>query len=701
MQKPHAACWLERALLFAAVLYLCIHTLPRAWRTLNTDFPNYYMAARLVHEGYDTSRMYEWSWIEREKDHRAVDIRVIGLVPITPFSTLVIWPLTSLTPLTAKHIWLLLNLAFLIPIGWMLRSMTGLSYQRIALAISLSFPLHRNLLYGQFYLLLLLLIVAGCWTYLRGLRGVAGILLAIAAVCKVFPALLFVFFLQRREWRSLISGILAGLAAIAFSIAAFGWNIHRIWLEQILPWVMHGEGMPPYTVSSASFSSLLHRLFLSEPQWNPHPWHTSPLCYALFLPVLQMMTLAPAILLIQKGDRTRDRILLEWSALLTASLAISTIPASYNFVLMIFPICIVSSTLIGRKEYGWLATVVIAYLGIGFPVPDPRGISGLGVILYMPRLPLMLIMLIAIYRLLWRSLPEDRSERDWSRYAWGGAMIMSLVWSVPATFRLERAERQEFAYRVPLQAPGFLYASPQSAGAEVRYVAFTIKGYRLVKQNRGSISLNPSDDAPYDDLSFTAGPSAVLVEHARNVNSQIVNLQAPSSPVVENGRDPMLSANGEDLAFIRDDHGHGRLMIRRAFHSTNSTDVALTPAQLNVYEASFLSDKKYAFSATENDGLPQIYLTDSTHRSAPLLLEDVRYPALSPDARWLAYSRLDHGVWKLWVRNEQTGGERRIANVPCNQIQPSWEEDSKTLLYGTDCGRSLWFTAVARRRVIP
>jgi hypothetical protein len=27
--------------------------------------------------------------------------------------------------------------------------------------------------------------------------------------------------------------------------------------------------------------------------------------------------------------------------------------------------------------------------------------------------------------------------------------------------------------------------------------------------------------------------------------------------------------------------------------------------------------------------------------------------------------------------------------------------DSKTLLYSTDCGRSLWFTAIARRRVIP
>ena len=53
-----------------------------------------------------------------------------------------------------------------IPIGWFLRSMTGLSYQRVALALALCFPLHRNLEYGQFYIFLLLLIAAaaaGLW----------------------------------------------------------------------------------------------------------------------------------------------------------------------------------------------------------------------------------------------------------------------------------------------------------------------------------------------------------------------------------------------------------------------------------------------------------------------------------------------------------------------------------------------------------
>ena len=191
-------------MLLVSLLYLCMHTMPRAWGKLNTDFPNYYLSARIAHEGSDTARLYEWVWLQREKDHRALDARLIGLVPITPFSTLVMWPLTGLAPLTAKHVWLLVNLALLVPLCWLLRSMTGLTYQRIALVFALSFPLHRNLLYGQFYLLLLLLIVAGCWAYLREYYVLAGVLVAIAAAAKIFPVLFFIFFLQRRAWRALV-----------------------------------------------------------------------------------------------------------------------------------------------------------------------------------------------------------------------------------------------------------------------------------------------------------------------------------------------------------------------------------------------------------------------------------------------------------------------------------------------------------------
>ena len=695
---PRVICWLERVVLLVAAVFLFAHSMPRAWRTLNTDFPNYYTAARLVHEGYDTSRMFEWQWIEREKDHRAVDIRVIGMLPITPFSTLAVYPFVSLEPLAAKHIWILLNLACLIPIGLMLRSMTGLSLQRIALVILLSFPLHRNLLYGQFYILLLLMLVAACFSYLNGYRALAGALIAIAAVCKIFPALLFVFFLQRRDWRALAAGIATGIASLAISIEAFGLSAHRIWLQEILPWVMHGEGLGTYA-ATASISGVLHVLFLSEPQWNPHPWHDSPILYALLAPTLQMLALAPAILLIRKGDDSRWQILLEWSALLTASLAISTIPASYNFVLMVFPVCVLASILLQKGQYRWLAALIVAYLAIGYPLPVPEKAPGLSILLYVPRLPLMMAVLAGIYALL-RHDREIKTDHDWTHYAWAIAMILSTLVSVRSTLRLEEGERQEYAYRLPLQMQGYLSASPQATGDSVRYSAFMFGGYQVLTQRPDGVQSFSNNRATTDDLTFSSGLNRVLVERAGTTQSVIVDVSNPSRVLVSHAHDPMLSSDARDLAFLREDHGRGRLILRLAFN-VNTADVPLTPPELNVYEASFQSDREYAFSASEGNGEPKVFLTDATHTNAPVLPEQSRYPAISPDGQWMAFSRLDHGVWNLWLRNERTGGTQRVADVPCNQIEPSWESDSKTLLYGTDCGRSLWFTAVARRRVLP
>jgi hypothetical protein len=280
-------------------------------------------------------------------------------------------------------------------------------------------------------------------------------------------------------------------------------------------------------------------------------------------------------------------------------------------------------------------------------------------------------------------------------------MAVSVILSARATFLRERAVRREYAYRLPLPTQGFLNADPQPSGAGIRFIAFTLSGYHLMTADQNAVSVDPADGSPEDDLSFASGFGHVWVERGLSPHSQIVEIQNPSQVVINDAREPMLSADGQSVAFVRDDRGRGRLMVRTAFQSGTSNDVALTPSSLNVYDASFLSEKNYVFSAVEGLHSPQIFLTDAAHLNTPLTLGESRYPALSPDGRWMAYSHFEHDAWNLWIRDQKTGVTRRIANEPCNQIQPSWESDSKTLLYSTDCGRSLWFTAVSRRKVIP
>ena len=692
--------WVECIVLCALILYFCVHTMPRAWKSLVTDFPNYYIAAQLAHDGVDMSRMYEWEWLEREKDHRDLPIRVIGLVPITPFSTLFFWPLTGLKAPAAKRLWIVLSLALLIPIAWTLRSMTGLSYRHIAMIFALNIPLHRNIEFGQFYILLLLMIVAACWATLQGRHALAGALVAVAAAAKIFPLLFLVFFFRRRNWRALVAAALTGAASIALSVAIFGWNVHRTYLREILPATLHGEAMPPY-VSNASISGILHLLFLAEPQWNPAPWHNSIAAFSILLPLVSMLVLLPAILLIRRDDNRPIQILLEWSGLLTASLTVSTIPASYNFVLMVLPMCVVTMILLQRRQYVWLVALAVAYIGICFPMPAPAHARGLTILLYTPRLPLMIGMLFGIYALMWQEqLSREKRARDWGNYAWTAIMLVSVAINIHSTWARERAVRQEYAFRLAVEPQGYLNAYAQQASEGMRYISFTLAGYHLMPHDLSAVS-DLSSDSGDDDLSYAFNSGRLLVERGRTAHSEIVDAADPRHTFIENARDPMFSADGKSIAFIRDDSGRGELILRPDFHADGLADRALTPPSLNVYEASFPSPAIYAYAASNRGEPPQIYLTDATHANVPLGLGESRYPALSPDGAWLAYSRVENGAWNLWVRDEKTGATHRIGNVPCNEIQPAWMRDSQTLLYSTDCGRNLWFTAIARRRVIP
>jgi hypothetical protein len=340
---------------------------------------------------------------------------------------------------------------------------------------------------------------------------------------------------------------------------------------------------------------------------------------------------------------------------------------------------------------------MVAYLGIGFPMPAPGRPIGPAILFFTPRLFLMVAVLVGIYLLLWRNPRVQGARADWSRYAWTSFMAAAVLLNVHSTFLREQTIRQEFAYRVPLETQFLLNGDPAGAGSATNYIAGSANGYRLVTAG-ATIWVDPSPD---DDLSFSAGPRQAFVEKARSGVSEIADPLDLVKAIVEDGRNPMLSINGQDLAFVRADHGRGRLMVLQSFQSSHATEAALTPPSINVYDASFISQHDFAVSGVEDGQPPQIYLTDQSHQNTPLDIGESRYPALSPDGHWMAYSHLEHGVWNLWIRDRQIDSARRVADVPCNQIESSWEADSKNLIYANDCGRSLWFTAISRRRVIP
>jgi len=680
--------WLVFALMFC---YLCLHTLPTAWKTLNTDFPNYYLTARIAREKESTSRIYEWVWLQRQKDYRGIDQRIVGLVPITPFSTLAVWPLASLLPLAAKHYWLIANLAMVAAIAVILRSLTRLSWRHIALVVVLSIPLNKNFLYGQYYVLLLFVLTLACWCYVRQKRLVAGLLIGLAFGLKLFPLLYLGYFLRKKDFKAFVGGVIGSFAAVIVSIAVFGIQANRVLFIQILPWAMRGEGMSPYDISSASVATLLHRLFIYEPQWNPSPPINAPWMFAILLPLVQTFLFAPALLLSKPDNRDPKRLHLEWSALLIGSLAISTLPAGYHFTLLILPVCLMWAS--AREKAGWVGTAVLLFLyaAIGYPGWKALGATSHLVLFSVPRLYVVVALCIFTYWLLGAVQRGAKQDRD--TFLWTGVFVMMASLNIVIGLRHQHGLYTDYPWRLPITDNVFQANNPIAQNKTVLFSAMLHDGYRAAAQSEGGVHFDKSHS---DQLALAATSSERWTEEVDS-ESMIVSSR-PDREVIHQAESPVASPNGRWLAFLREEHGRNRIWLR-ALDRPGSTDKILTSVELDVAEMSFMPNGSIIFSAEPNEGRPRLFLVDQAGSVSSLGPNEIRYPAISPDGHWFAYSMLQEGNWHIWLRDLHSGQTSRLTNADCNNVEPTWQSDSKTLIYASDCGRALWFYALCRRPI--
>jgi hypothetical protein len=680
--------WILSALLVA---YFGAHTLPAAWKTLNTDFSNYYLTARLARENSSTSRIYEWVWLQRQKDHRDIDQRIISLVPITPFSTLAVWPLASIPPLAAKHRWLILNVALLVAVVVLLRLRLQLPLRCIVLVTALSVPLNKNFLYGQYYVLLLFVVTLAWWCYVRQKHFLSGLLVGLGFGLKLFPILYLGYFLRKKDFRAVAGGIAGGTGAAIASLMVFGWQANRVLVNQVLPWTLRGEGLDPYNLSSGSIGTLLHRLFIYEPQWNPNPPIRAAWLFAVLLPLAQVLLFAPALLLAEPNDSNPRRLHLEWSAVLLGSLVISTLPAGYHFTLLILPVCLMWSTAKQRGGLVAVATLLLIYAAIGYPGWKTIGAMSPWEIFSVPRLYLVALLCFFAYWLLASQKHDMRRSRD--TWLWAGAFTLLMVVNITSGLRHQRGLYADYQWRLPTAANILQANGPATQNDNILFTAMAPTGYRIATQKDGYIKL---DADGIDQLAVTATSGERWIEEAGRESTIISSVSGRE--VIHHAESPMASPDGRWLAYLREEGGRDSIWLR-VLDQPESRDKSLTPAEVNVLEMSFLPNGSLIYSAESSGGRPALFLVDQAGAIHSLGSEEARYPAVSPDGHWLAFGKLESGNWHLWLRDLHNGKTSRLTHADCNNVEPTWASDSKTLIYGSDCGRALWFTALCRRRI--
>src|SRR5262249_42221177 len=150
--------------------------------------------------------------------------------------------------------------------------MSRLSARRLAILVFLAIiPLRSNFIQGQEYVLLLFLFTASAWLYFEKRQLASALTLAVAGALKIYPSLFLIFFVRKKQWRA-AAGIVAGSIVIwLLSVYLFGFETVRTYLVDVLPWPLRAEGQDPYNIHWNSISGVLHRLFVYEPELNPHP----------------------------------------------------------------------------------------------------------------------------------------------------------------------------------------------------------------------------------------------------------------------------------------------------------------------------------------------------------------------------------------------------------------------------------------------
>lgn len=655
-----------------------------AWRTLNSDFPNYYLAASLHRRGIPLDRAYEWIWFQRQKDYLGIPQALVGFVPNPPMCALPILPLSGLSPLAAKRVWLLVNLGFLVLAWELLHQVTKLPWRRIALVSLLCVaPLRANFLLGQYYILILLLICAAYYCSCLNHRLISGVFLAAGASLKLFPALFLILFVWRRDWRS-AAGLILGVGVLtAISVVIFGVGVHWVFLIEVLPRALHGDMIGPYSLQWSSFSALWHHLFLFEPEVNPSPLLNSPVLYAFAQATTAVMLVFSFLLATSNNDAKRT-VALEWAALVSLLLLLSSMPSSYHYCVLIFTAVVgIDELLKIEDKRRALAFILLFSIACG---------PGTGrIVKLLPRL----CGTLALYALLLHTLASAKGFRIGRRWL-ATAVLASAVLTI-SNLSTVKNRTEDFRRRLSNVSTGYSSSNPVAIGDGVVFTEMLDEKYAALSLQNGEVREIPLSG----DVLSVGGNEHSPIGYFELVTrrSSIVQLSLASSiPIPEHpweGQRPTVSSDGRWLAFIREEQDRATVWLMEP-ESQRIAPLIVKDAP-NILDVSVTSEGDLIV-AVGTVSKPYLALVRrSTGVVEPLsgLAGPARYPAISHDGKRLAFSRRKWGAWQLVVRDLATGGEQQLTHTPCNATMPSWE-DANTLLYATDCGRGFGLSAIAR-----
>ncbi len=301
--------WLVRLAAVVGFVVVVSAALRSGWTRISTDFPNYYTAAVAVRHHDPLPSLYDWTWFARQMNYAGIENQLGGYVPQSPATMLPMVPFAGFPPLTAKRIWLVVNLMLLLAVIGILARMTGVRWEYLTVLLLCGYrSLMTNIVFGQYYILLLFLITLTLDSFARNRDRLSGFLAGAGFALKLYPGPLLIYFAAKRAWTGVL-GMMAGAACVGgVALMLFGWSGAAYYLTHILPRTLEGNSINPYHPLTATPNMLLHRIFLRDAELNSHPLFEAPWLFFFVRTAMQLgLVVFAGLGVVSKADPDRRR----------------------------------------------------------------------------------------------------------------------------------------------------------------------------------------------------------------------------------------------------------------------------------------------------------------------------------------------------------------------------------------------------------
>jgi hypothetical protein len=338
------------------------------WKKITSDFPNYYVSAKLFSAHKDLSVLYDNNLFnEKIKEY---GINAAGqFIPYSPPNALVFLPLTSFDPLTAKRVWIFFNVCLIFLCGFLIQRITQWNFILSLNVLLLSgFSMANDFYLGQIYLFLTALLLLGYLFFLKNKTLITSCCWGTLMALKYLPVIFFPALLMKKKFRIAVGAFGIVILINIFCLLIFGTEVYLAFIEKAF--MPHVTGNRPegamYSLKYQSWDSLLHSLFIYDEQFNPIPVFNFISGYIIIKLLIYSVVICLLTFFHIKSLKTKYFFEITFSMSVISLLILEPSSATYHELFLILPVILLLKLLDDTNQQRHKFYLLMLFSAIGF-----------------------------------------------------------------------------------------------------------------------------------------------------------------------------------------------------------------------------------------------------------------------------------------------------------------------------------------------